>query len=97
MVPVLFGNKGGVDVGIHWAIRQISGHGHHVPKVGHKHAEGVHLERTTVGFSLLLGLLQICFDELDEPRNGLWFMKLAASMADHQSDVDVLDGLQLVI
>ena len=40
MVPVL-GSGGRVDVGIHEAIRQIGGQGHHAPKVCHKHAVGL--------------------------------------------------------
>ena len=39
MVSVLFGNRGRVDVGVHEAIRWISGCGNHAPKVCNKHAE----------------------------------------------------------
>ena len=42
MVPVLLRNGGRVDVGIHKAIRWISGKGHDSPKVCHKHAVGSH-------------------------------------------------------
>ena len=41
-VPVLLGNGGRVDVGIHEAIGRIGGQGHHAPKVCHKHAVGSH-------------------------------------------------------
>ena len=40
MVPVLLGNGGRVDVGIHEAIRWISGQCHNAPEVCHKHAVG---------------------------------------------------------
>ena len=79
MVPVLVRN-GGVDVGVHEAIRWISGHGHQAPKVCNKHAEGTCLKGTAIGFSLFLGLLQIFLDELDEPGNALWLIKLAAGV-----------------
>ena len=92
MVPILFGN-GGRDVGVHKAIRQISGHGHHAPKVGNKHTEGAHPESSATGFSFFLGLLHICLDKVDEPGDGLWLIKLATSAAHHESNVDMLNGV----
>ena len=97
MVPVLMGNSGGEDVRVHEAVRWISGHSHQAPKVSNKHAEGMHLIRTTAGCSFFPGSLQVIIYGLDKAGNQPWFIELTASAVDHQPNMDVLDGLQLVI
>ena len=97
MVPVLMGNSGGVDVRVHEAVRQISGHSHQAPKVSNKHAEGMCLARTATGCSFFPGFLQVIIYGLDKTGNGPQFVELAASTVDHQPDMDILNGLQLVI
>ena len=97
MVPVLVGNSGGVDVGIHKAVRQVSRHGHQAPKVRNKHAIGMCLTGTATGCSSFPGPLQVIIYRLGKAGNGPWLVELASSVANHQSDMDVLNGLQLVI
>ena len=97
MVPVLIGNSGGADVRVHEAVRQISGHSHQAPKFSNKHAVGMSLTGTTPGCSLFPGLLQVIIYRLGKAGNKPQFIKLAASTADHQPDMDVLDGLQLAV
>ena len=93
MVPVLVGNSGGVNVRVHEAVRQISGRSHQAPKVSNKHAEGMHLARTTAGCSFFPGFLQVIIYGLDKIGNGPQFVERAASAVDHQPDMDILDGL----
>ena len=91
------GNSGGVDVRVHKAVRWISGHNHQAPKVSNKHAEGMCLTRTAAGCSSFPGSLQVIIYGLDKAGNGPQFIELAASMADNQPNMDVLDGPQLVV
>ena len=97
MVPVLMGNSGGVKVRVHEAVWQISGHSHQAPKVSNKHAEGTCLAGTTTGCSFFPGFLQAIIYGLDKTGNGPQSIELAAGVADHQPDMDILNGLQLVI
>ena len=83
MVPVLMGNSGGVDVRVHKAVGQISGHSHQAPKVSNKHAEGMHLARTTTSCSFFPGSLQVIIYGLNKTGNGTQFVELAAGMTDH--------------
>ena len=91
------GNSGGVDVRVHEAVRQIIGHSHQAPKVSNKHAEGMCLTGTTAGCSSFPGSLQVIIYGLDKAGNGPRFVELAAGVVDHQSDMDILNGLQLVV
>ena len=91
------GNSGGVDVRVHEAVRQVSGHSHQAPKVSNKHAIGMCLTGTTTGCSSFSGPLQVIIYRLGEAGNGTRFIELAANMADHQPDMDILNGLQLVV
>ena len=97
MVPVLMGNSGGADVGVHEAVRWVDGHGHQAPKVSNKPTIGMCLTGTAAGCSSFPGPLQVIIYRLGKAGNGSWFVELASSMADHQPNMDVLDGLQLVI
>ena len=97
MVPVFMGNSGGVDVGVHEAVRWVSGHSHQAPKASNTHAIGMPLTRTATGCSSFLGPLQVIIYRLGKAGNRPQFVELTASMADHQPDMDVLNGLQLVI
>ena len=78
-----WGSSGGVDVRVHEAVGQISGHSHQSPKVSNKHAEGRCLARTATGCSFFPGSLQVIIYGLNKTGNGPQFVELAASTADH--------------
>ena len=90
-------NIGGVDGRVHEVVRWISGHSHQAPKVSNNHAEGMCLTGTTAGCSSFPGSLQVIIYGLDKAGNGPRFIELTARVADHQPDMDVLDGLQSVV
>ena len=93
VVPVLMGNSGGVDVRVHEAVRQISWHSHQAPKVRNKHAVGTHLAGTATGCLSYPCSLQVVIYGLGKAWNRPQFVELAASTADHQPDMNILDGL----
>ena len=57
----------------------------------------MHLTGTAAGCSSFPGSLQVIIYGLDKAGNGPQFVELAASMVDHQPDMDILNGLQLVV